>query len=668
MTEAIIATDTSRRPHSGGHGAAREPVEPVVTSSRRIRRSPLVVDDNSSVTSHSSYHIAQSPTDRPIWLEMKRRHQANMEELHGKLADVPKHWLFIRFLNNSFFARRLMRSGMLLSAGLAVGVIFHTAFVDTWLNDNKDSDEYDDCNSLAAFSYLIYQTLPAAIILSLPGSGIRAFEPFKRSALNSRKPLNKSDGSDNDETLEEEPESVSVATIRRCFVFQLCEVLAVFMLFFDIGLVLYFLYVLFIGALNSCGSVATQIFTIGAAFCYFGLFTVLYYFARYREHIKMQLGAFAENDQTGDLRKYVDLRADKKLDSTKKMLDVIRTRLYHATRRGDVHEMREILEYAKERGLMKSEVGFPRKFYTTPKIRWKFFSRSTENPVHIAAGLGNIRGLELLEEYGFDLTALDKVQRVVISTGGLFWHFIQLIVKRPEGSDAESADSIFHTSLLTPLHCAVATGQLTTVRWLLERRVPPGTLAQASFRSNRIPPLFLAEHVEIARELLLHGADPLVIPDPGFMNTITPLQLAYVRGNFAVAQELEEWGSDVALTPFHLAAAHNDVAAVRKFIARKTDVDCLGEMGYVGVNRRTPLHWATISGATEAVDVLLEGGADPNFQDVRGRSPLHWAAKLNKLEVVRSLLRANAEPNLADGEFMTPLMCAASALDASREL
>ncbi|ETO82380.1 hypothetical protein F444_03483 [Phytophthora nicotianae P1976] len=152
------------------------------------------------------------------------------------------------------------------------------------------------------------------------------------------------------------------------------------------------------------------------------------------------------------------------------------------------------------------------------------------------------------------------------------------------------------------------------------------------------------------------------------MNIMTPLQLAYVGGNCAVAQELEEWGGDFALTPFHLAAARNNVLAVRKFIAGKTDTDCLGEMGYVGVNRRTPLHCATISGATEAVDVLLEGGADPNFQDVRGRSPLHWAAKLNKLEVVRSLLRANADPNLADGEFMTPLMCAASALDASREL
>ncbi|KAE9354243.1 hypothetical protein PF008_g4621 [Phytophthora fragariae] len=382
----------------------------------------------------------------------------------------------------------------------------------------------------------------------------------------------------------------------------------------------------------------------------------------------MQLGAFAENDQTGDLRRHVDLRAVKRLDTAKKMIHVVRTRLYHATRRGDLHEMREILEYVKERGLMSQEVGFPRKFYSTPKIKWKFFARSTENPVHIAAGFGNIRALELLEEYGFDLTALDKVQRVVISTGGFFWHFIQLIVKRPKGCDAETADSVFHTSLITPLHCAVATGHLITVRWLLERGVPPGTLAQASFRSNRIPPLFLAEHVEIARELLVHGADPLVIPDPGFMNTMTPLQLAYVRGNFAVAQELEEWGSDVALTPFHLAAARNNIKAVRRFIARKTDVDCLGEMGYVGLNRRTPLHWAAISGSKEAVDALLKGGVDPNFQDVRGRSPLHWAAKLNKLEVVRSLLAAEADPNLEDGEFMTPLMCAASALDAPAEL
>ncbi|ETM53236.1 hypothetical protein L914_03274, partial [Phytophthora nicotianae] len=306
--------------------------------------------------------------------------------------------------------------------------------------------------------------------------------------------------------------------------------------------------------------------------------------------------------------------------------------------------------------------------YAPPQIKFKFFAKTRRNPVHVAAYHGNIRALELLEEYGFDMTALDKYNSVHFSTGSLFWYFARIFVKRPSNSLENTAVSIFQTTLMTPLHCAVSTGQVDTVRWLLSHGACPNTLAQASFRSNRVPPLFLAEHAEIARELLIHGADPLVIPDPGFMNIMTPLQLAYVGGNYAVAQELEEWGGDFALTPFHLAAARNNVLAVRKFIARKTDIDCLGEMGYVGLNRRTPLHWAAVSGSTEAVDALLKAGADPNFQDSRGRSPLHWAARLNKLEVVRSLIRAGAEPNLTDGEFMTPLMCAASALDASREL
>ncbi|RLN25815.1 hypothetical protein BBJ28_00026864, partial [Nothophytophthora sp. Chile5] len=291
-----------------------------------------------------------------------------------------------------------------------------------------------------------------------------------------------------------------------------------------------------------------------------------------------------------------------------------------------------------------------------------------------AAYHGNIRALELLEARGFDLTALDKFGRVRFSTGNFFWYFVRLFVTRPNGtgggggSEIDTTVSIFRTTLVTPLHCAVSTGQLETVRWLLSRGASAQTRAQSSVRSDRVPPLFLAEHAEIARELLVHGADPLVIPDPGFMNTLTALQMAYLRRNYAVAQELEEWGGDVALTPFHSAAGRNDVRAVRRFLSHKTDVDCLGEMGYVGLNRRTPLHWAAISGSKEAADLLLEAGADPNFQDARGRSPLHWAARLNKLDVVRSLLRAGAEPNLADREFMTPLMCAAFALDASREL
>ncbi|KAG2961073.1 hypothetical protein PC129_g21663 [Phytophthora cactorum] len=325
-----------------------------------------------------------------------------------------------------------MRSGLQLSVGLAVGVIFNNIFVqpnlDTYEEENPDL--YDECLTLVGFSAVIYQTLPAAIVLSLPGSGLRFFEPFKRTSPSS--------GQD---TVEEGgPDPTNMTKVRRRFVFQLCEVLAVCMLLFDFCLVAYFLRVLFTGAIDSCGSISTRVFALGAAFCYAGFFVVIYYFARYREHIKMQLGAFQEADQTGDVRKYVDLRSDQKLNTTAKLLGVVRVRLYYATRRGDLEEMREILEFAKAKGL--TDVGFPDKVYAAPKIRWKFFARSRENPVHVAALLGNTRALELLEEYGFSMEELDKVRRVVVSTGGFFWHFVQLIVKRPQGSNEDTAVSI----------------------------------------------------------------------------------------------------------------------------------------------------------------------------------------------------------------------------------
>ncbi|KAE8999952.1 hypothetical protein PR003_g15377 [Phytophthora rubi] len=665
-SEVVGLTSQRRRPFIG-HGAPREDFD-----SQRTLRSPLLASASHATarsrasSSASQPHInssARSPPS-PFW-GLRYRQYTNIRELRGKIARVPRFWLWPRFLNNSFFARRLMLSGLLLSIVLAWGVTVYNIKITVWLVEFKarKPEAYDQCRMVVVFSGLIYHMLPIAVLLLLPGSGLRTFEPFKRDELE-LKPV-RTDDSDAD--LEEgEQRSASVPKIKRRLVFQLCELLAVMALVYDAGLVIYFLRVLFTGAVYACDSYEMHLFTLGGAVGYFGLFVVLYYFARYREHIKMQLGAFTEGDQTGDVRHHgINFSQDPKSD---KMIAVIRTRLYYATRRGDLQEMRQILDFATERGLANSECGFPRKVYAAPRIRFKFFAKSRRNPVHVAAYHGNVPALELLEEYGFDMTTLDKYNRVHFSTGSLFWYFARIFVKRPSNSVEDADVSLFTATLITPLHCAVSTGQIDTVRWLLERGAPPGTLARSSCRSNRVPPLFLAEHAEIARELLVRGADPLVIPDPGFMNTMTPLQLAYVRGNYAVAQELEEWGGDVALTPFHLAAARNDVLAVRKYLSRKTDVDCLGEMGYVGLNRRTPLHWAAISGSIEAVDTLLRAGADPNFQDARGRSPLHWAAKLNKLEVVRSLLAAKADPNLEDGEFMTPLMCAASALDASAEL
>ncbi|ETO82497.1 hypothetical protein F444_03366 [Phytophthora nicotianae P1976] len=472
-----------------------------------------------------------------------------------------------------------------------------TGLLSTPRFDTDNLDTFDSCHSMITLSAPIFTTLPYVAVLLLPLSSLRLFEPFRKSSTTA----------DNAKMVGEDDHPSTISrTIQRGLVFQLTELLAVYVLLHHVTSAMFIPGSL--SASTTCNSFVPQILALGAFICYFGPFVVLYYFARYRDHIMMQTGAFQESDHARNFER--NTTVDSSLRSTKQVMAVVRTRLYHATRRGDLDEMRDVLEYAKRAGLPN---GYPRDYYMAPKIRLKFFSKSRRNPVHVAAYHGNIRALELLEEYGFDLTALDKFGRVRFSTGSFFWYFYRFLVKRPSNSNDDKSVSIFHSTLVTPLHCAVATGQLETVRWLLERGVPARTLAQASFRSTRVPPLFLAEHAAIVRELLLHGADPLVIPDQGFMNTMTPLQLAYLRGNSTVTQELEQWGSDVALTPFHLAASRNDVAAVRTFLSRKTDVGCLGEMGYVGLNQRTPLHWAAISGATEAVETLVRGGADPNY-------------------------------------------------------
>jgi ankyrin repeat protein len=717
-SEAKTLSNESRQSAaSTGHGAPREE-EP--EDAQRIPMIPLMGQGAaksvaSSVVSRLSVGSRMSLNQlggsnaggqlrrRPLSsLSSKKRSFYNATSnpaLRGKMPRVPRHWLNARFRHNTFFARRLVHTGLPLAFVLAAGLGFYYFYKPKWLVLNSElapndygfmlhsprlvySFQASSCENVVGFSALIYHTLPAVILLCLPGSGWRLFEPFKRDEITNSTTAapgaqtDKMDveaGNGGMDLDEDEEDEGNLTKIKRRLVFQFCELVAVLLLVFQAIVVLFFLYMFFKGGVFTCNMHAVQLFALVSVVCFVWIFTELQYFARFREHVKMLLGAFQESDQTGDVRNHVmDPGVDQLMNQSDKALAVVRKRLYKATRQGDLREMRDILDYAEAAGLTSEEQGFPRKSYATASLFLGFFAQSRKNPVHVAAYHGNIRALELLEARGFDVTAMDKFSRVRFSTGDLFWYFARFFVARPGvdggGSDEESAASIFRTTLVTPLHCAVSTGQLEAVRWLLQRGASARALARSSYRSDRVPPLFLAEHPDVVRELLVHGADPLAVPDPGFMNTLTALQLAYLRSNYAVAQELEEWGGDVALTPFHSAAGRNDVLAVRKFLRKKTDVDCLGEMGYVGLNRRTPLHWAAVSGALEVVELLVEAGADPNFQDASGRSPLHWAARLNRTDVVRALLQAGADPKMVDLDFMTPLMCAACGLDATREM
>lgn len=55
---------------------------------------------------------------------------------------------------------------------------------------------------------------------------------------------------------------------------------------------------------------------------------------------------------------------------------------------------------------------------------------------------------------------------------------------------------------------------------------------------------------------------------------------------------------------------------------------------------RAPLHWAVINGHADAVQHLIDAGADVNIKDVEGWTPLHFSASKNDTDCARRLLDA----------------------------
>ena len=69
-----------------------------------------------------------------------------------------------------------------------------------------------------------------------------------------------------------------------------------------------------------------------------------------------------------------------------------------------------------------------------------------------------------------------------------------------------------------------------------------------------------------------------------------------------------------------------------------------------------PLHVAakTVKGA-DLAKVLIDGGANPNLQTSDGSTPLHWAARNENKDMVQVLLDRGADRSMADRSGRTPL-------------
>jgi ankyrin repeat protein len=98
-------------------------------------------------------------------------------------------------------------------------------------------------------------------------------------------------------------------------------------------------------------------------------------------------------------------------------------------------------------------------------------------------------------------------------------------------------------------------------------------------------------------------------------------------------------------------------AAACVFLISITLVPALAgaQAGFTGP---TPLERAVTQGDLNAVDQMIQAGADVNQGDRFGRTPLEWASQQGRLEIVRALLRAGADPDVKDQLGWTPLSLA----------
>ena len=164
----------------------------------------------------------------------------------------------------------------------------------------------------------------------------------------------------------------------------------------------------------------------------------------------------------------------------------------------------------------------------------------------------------------------------------------------------------------------------------------------------------LAKRINLSRfrQRLLSDCGELLHDD---IQLSPPLNLQLVKLEFLKPDDDRD-------AKFFDACEANSVAEVEDMLCGPQDPDIVWEFPYDDVEgHTTALHVAAENGSLEAVDLLLEAGADMEVPDERERTPLHWAAFSGHLEVARHLLEAGADRDKSDHEQATPLLLASDA-------
>lgn len=210
---------------------------------------------------------------------------------------------------------------------------------------------------------------------------------------------------------------------------------------------------------------------------------------------------------------------------------------------------------------------------------------------------------------------------------------------------------------------AAMAGDEATVRSLLRR-----TVDVDAAQSDGMTALHWAahlDHLEMADALLEAGADFRVASRTG----ATPMYLATVNGSAAMIERLLGAGHDANAvltetleTVLMLTAKTGNAEAVQVLIDHGADVNA------AQVRRFTPLMFAASEGHAEVVEVLLAAGADPQASTVPsttterrppgGMTALLFAAREGHIDAALTLIEGGANVDQTGADNTSPLLIA----------